>query len=309
MAVSRCLGCCSLGRAHSRLLGLIVGGGADVVAKQSLDATRKQFRVRPVTEGAAPIERALVVVAHPDDVDFGAAGTVSGWVAEGVQVSYCICTSGDAGGFDDTPRAQIGPLRESEQKAAAAELGVQDLTFLHYQDGRVTPSIELGRDISREIRRVRPQRVLAPSPGDLLGTARRLHTGPPRGRRGRVGCRLPGCAQPVRPSGATRRRGPRRLDGGGTLAHGRPPERAQHVRGGHHTDLRPQDRRAAGHVSQTGRWTELEQRIRAFGAATAARFRLPEGHIAEVFRSSRSVKRSVPVDERRTPIRVVHPVD
>lgn len=74
-----------------------------------------------------------------------------------------MCTSGDAGGFDDTPRDQMAALREAEQRAAAEELGVRDVVFLGYPDGRVTPSIELRRDISRQIRRFRPQRVLTQS--------------------------------------------------------------------------------------------------------------------------------------------------
>jgi LmbE family N-acetylglucosaminyl deacetylase len=110
------------------------------------------------------VERVLVVAAHPDDIDFGAAGTVAAWTAQGIAVSYCIVTFGDAGGFDDTPREQIPQLRESEQRAAAAEVGVSDLTFLGYPDGRVTASLELRRDIAREVRRVRPQRVLCQSP-------------------------------------------------------------------------------------------------------------------------------------------------
>jgi LmbE family N-acetylglucosaminyl deacetylase len=110
------------------------------------------------------VRRALVVTAHPDDVDFGAGGTVATWTAAGIEVAYCICTSGDAGGFDDTPRTEMAPLREAEQRKAAAELGVKDVVFLGYPDGRLTPSIELRRDISREIRRFRPDRVLTQSP-------------------------------------------------------------------------------------------------------------------------------------------------
>jgi LmbE family N-acetylglucosaminyl deacetylase len=109
-------------------------------------------------------ERVLVVTAHPDDVDFGAAGTVASWTKSGVDVAYCICTSGDAGGFDDTPRQQMRVLREEEQRAAASAVGVSDVTFLGYPDGRLTVSIELRRDISREIRRHRPDRVLTQSP-------------------------------------------------------------------------------------------------------------------------------------------------
>lgn len=109
-------------------------------------------------------QRVLVVTAHPDDVDFGAAGTVAAWTKAGVDVAYCVCTSGDAGGFDDTPREHMRLLREDEQRAAAAAVGVSDVTFLGYADGRLTPSIELRRDISREIRRFRPDRVLTQSP-------------------------------------------------------------------------------------------------------------------------------------------------
>ncbi|HEY3713106.1 MAG TPA: PIG-L deacetylase family protein [Jatrophihabitantaceae bacterium] len=110
------------------------------------------------------VERALVVVAHPDDVDFGAAGTVAGWTAAGIDVAYCIATYGDAGGFDDTPREQMPLLREAEQRAAAKIVGVDDVTFLGYPDGAVTVTLDLRRDIARQIRRVRPQRVLLPSP-------------------------------------------------------------------------------------------------------------------------------------------------
>jgi LmbE family N-acetylglucosaminyl deacetylase len=107
----------------------------------------------------------LGVFAHPDDVDFSAAGTVSRWVADGLTVAYVLITRGDAGGFDDTPRHEMPGLREAEQRAAAAELGVTDVEFLDgYSDGTLTPSIGLRRDITRAIRRFRPDRVLTSSP-------------------------------------------------------------------------------------------------------------------------------------------------
>lgn len=110
-------------------------------------------------------ERALVITAHPDDMDFGAAGTVATWVAEGTTVAYCLCTDGDAGGFDPTvPRGDIAGIRQEEQRAAARALGVEDVRFLGYPDGQLTPSFELRRDLSRVIRQVRPQRVLIQSP-------------------------------------------------------------------------------------------------------------------------------------------------
>ena len=79
---------------------------------------------------AAHVERVLCVLAHPDDVDFGSAGTVATWTAAGTEVTYCVVTDGDAGGFDDTPRDQMGPLRRAEQRAAAAAVGVSDVRFL-----------------------------------------------------------------------------------------------------------------------------------------------------------------------------------
>jgi LmbE family N-acetylglucosaminyl deacetylase len=118
----------------------------------------------PAVPAVRDAERVLVVTAHPDDVDFGAAGTVASLTKAGAEVAYCICTSGDAGGFDDTPRERMRVLREEEQRSAAAAVGVHDVTFLGYPDGRLTPSIELRRDIAREIRRTRPERVVTQSP-------------------------------------------------------------------------------------------------------------------------------------------------
>jgi LmbE family N-acetylglucosaminyl deacetylase len=111
------------------------------------------------------VERVLVVTAHPDDVDFGAGGSVARWTAEGIEVSYCICTSGEAGGFDASiPRPRMAEIRQEEQRAAAKVLGVTDVTFLGHPDGRLASTFDLRRDISREIRRVRPQRVVGQSP-------------------------------------------------------------------------------------------------------------------------------------------------
>jgi LmbE family N-acetylglucosaminyl deacetylase len=111
------------------------------------------------------VERVLVVVAHPDDVDFGAGGTIATWTEAGLEVSYCIVTDGDAGGFDPTvPRSEIGGIRQQEQRAAAKEVGVHDLVFLGYPDGQLAATFDLRRDISRVIRQKRPQRVLLQSP-------------------------------------------------------------------------------------------------------------------------------------------------
>ena len=118
-----------------------------------------------MTQADDPVERALVVTAHPDDVDFGAGGTIALWTGQGTAVTYCICTNGDAGGFDlDVPRGEISGIRQAEQRAAAKELGVQDVVFLGYPDGRLTVTHELRRDISRVIRQVRPERLMIQSP-------------------------------------------------------------------------------------------------------------------------------------------------
>ncbi|MEV4759771.1 PIG-L deacetylase family protein [Micromonospora sp. NPDC049559] len=111
------------------------------------------------------VRRALAVFAHPDDVDFGSAGTIATWVDEGIEVAYLIVTRGDAGGFDDTPRAEIPAIREREQRAAAAAVGVTRVDFLDgYADGALAPTLALRRDITAAIRRFRPDRVLTSSP-------------------------------------------------------------------------------------------------------------------------------------------------
>ena len=107
----------------------------------------------------------LVITAHPDDVDFGAAGTIAQWVEDGATVTYCIVTNGDSGGFDPSvPREDIPDIRRGEQVAAATEIGVNDVRFLGYRDGSVHVTMELRRDLSRVIRQVQPDRVLTHSP-------------------------------------------------------------------------------------------------------------------------------------------------
>ena len=113
----------------------------------------------------AEVARILVIAAHPDDVDFGLAGTVATWTDAGAEVIYCIVTNGDAGGSDPAvSRADMVVLRHAEQIAAAKCVGVSDVRFLGYPDGRVEPSLDLRRDLARVIRQVRPVRVTCPSP-------------------------------------------------------------------------------------------------------------------------------------------------
>lgn len=111
------------------------------------------------------VARALVVTAHPDDVDFAAAGTVAAWTKAGIEVSYCVITDGQAGGFDPgLDRDEMPRIRRAEQTAAAREVGVEQLVFLGYADGELVVSRGLVRDLTRVIRQVRPDRVLIQSP-------------------------------------------------------------------------------------------------------------------------------------------------
>src|ERR687895_866611 len=110
-------------------------------------------------------ERVLVVAAHPDDIEFGAAGTVARWVGEGAEVRYLLVTRGDKGG--DDPAADVDALvavREREQGAAAAELGVIGVDFLDEPDGQVEPSLRLRERITHAIRAYRPEVVMTHDP-------------------------------------------------------------------------------------------------------------------------------------------------
>ncbi|MDT0261037.1 PIG-L family deacetylase [Jatrophihabitans sp. DSM 44399] len=98
-------------------------------------------------------ERALVVFAHPDNVDFAAAGTVALWVRAGVQVTYCMVTDGDTGGQQaEVDGASLAEIRRAEQQTAAALVGVSDVRFLGYPDGALVEGLELRRAITRIIR-------------------------------------------------------------------------------------------------------------------------------------------------------------
>lgn len=109
-------------------------------------------------------DRFLSIAAHPDDLDFGAAGTTATLTAAGHEVIYCLVTNGDAGGFDNTiSRAQMAEIRQREQTAAAKVVGVDELHFLGFPDGAVVADLELRKAISRVIRQVRPDKVITQS--------------------------------------------------------------------------------------------------------------------------------------------------
>ncbi len=119
----------------------------------------------PVYQADPEVTRALAIVAHPDDIDFGMAGTMAVLTGQGVDVSYCLVTSGDAGGDASTlSREERAAIREAEQTAAAKAVGVTDLTFLRWPDGQVEPTLELRKAITRVIRERRPDLIITQSP-------------------------------------------------------------------------------------------------------------------------------------------------
>ena len=106
----------------------------------------------------------LVITAHPDDVDFGAGGTIASWIAEGHEVVYCLVTDGQAGGSDNSiTRDEMARIRRREQTEAANVLGVTTLHFLGFPDGAVVANLDLRRELSAIIRLERPDRVLTQS--------------------------------------------------------------------------------------------------------------------------------------------------
>lgn len=130
----------------------------------------------PVYSYDEALQRALVVVAHPDDVDFGTAGTVAYLTNHGVDVAYCLVTSGDAGGDGSThTREERSAIREAEQTAAAKEVGVTNLTFLRWPDGQVKATLALRREIARVIRVHRPELVITQSPDRNYDRIRASH--------------------------------------------------------------------------------------------------------------------------------------
>ena len=107
----------------------------------------------------------MVIMAHPDDAEFGCAGTVGKWAREGDEITYVVCTNGDKGSDDPTMTPQrLSAMREGEQRAAADILGVRHVVFLGYPDGDLEPTPSLRRDLTREIRRYRPEIVVTTDP-------------------------------------------------------------------------------------------------------------------------------------------------
>ena len=116
-------------------------------------------------EPVRPFARAMVVAAHPDDAEFGAGGTIARWVDMGTEVRYIVLTDGASGSADPTmTRERLRGVRESEQRAACAALGVTDVTFLGHPDGYLEATLPLRRQVAAEIRRHRPEVIVTFDP-------------------------------------------------------------------------------------------------------------------------------------------------
>lgn len=225
-------------------------------------------------------ERALIVVAHPDDIDFGMAGTVAALTSAGCHVAYCLATSGEAGD-DDLSRSseELAAMRQAEQTAAAARVGVSELHWLGHPDGMVVASLDLRRDIARAIRITRPEVVLCQtsvpnwdhiyiSHPDHLATAT-------------------AALAAVYPDSRNPRAFPELLDEGHEphgVAEiwlvGTEPNRWIDI-----TDTF--DRKVAAlreHRSQTAEMDDLEGRLREWCTASAEAADMPAGRLAEAFR-------------------------
>ncbi len=226
-------------------------------------------------------ERVLVVCAHPDDVDFGAAGTVAALTAAGSTVGYCLATSGEAGSDHlDLDAEALAALRQAEQTTAAAAVGVDDLTWLGHPDGALEPTLALRRDIAAAIRRFRPDVVLTQSPDRMLDRIFASH--PDHLAAGEATL----CA--VYPDARNPRAFPE------LLATGLEPHTVSAVWLMAHTgaDLRIDvtdtfDKKIAAlraHDSQTGHREDLEDMVRGWLATNAEAAGLEPGRLVESFR-------------------------
>jgi len=223
----------------------------------------------------------LVVCAHPDDVDFGAAGTVAALTDAGTHVAYAVVTSGEAGSDHlAIDGAELAALREAEQRAAGKEVGVDDITFLGHPDGRLEATIELRGDLSAVIRRVRPDVVICQSPQRMLERVFASHPDHLAAGEATLCAVYPDARNPrAFPEQVAAGLQPHAVSEVWLMAHPEPDLRIDV------TDCF--DRKIAAlraHESQTGQRDDLEELIRGWlrAGATAAGF--PEGRLAESFK-------------------------
>lgn len=233
-----------------------------------------------------PVERVLVIMAHPDDVDFGSAGTIANWTDAGIEVTYCLVTSGDAGGSDLTQSYEDrASLREIEQTEAAKQVGVGELRFLRMPDGRLEYNLELRKALSRVIREVRPQRVLTQSSERNVDRIYASHPDHLAVGQAAIAAVYPDSRNPFAYPELLTDEALEPWTVPEVWTQGGPeiPEHARVV-----SDITDNfDRKVAAlraHVSQTGHREGLEAMLRDWAAGNAKLAGLPEGRLAEIYR-------------------------
>ena len=228
------------------------------------------------------IERVLVVTAHPDDLDFGAAGTIAQWTAKGIEVSYCICTNGDQGGEDpEVAREEMPKIRQKEQRDAGKILGVTNIEFLNHRDGWLVPTIELRKQIVREIRKSKPQRMLIQSPERNWDRLFSSHPDHMAAGEAAIQAVYPDSRNPFAFEDLLKDEGlePWRVREVWVMS-SQSPDHFVDI-----TDVFDKKMQALhAHVSQTAHNPDLEKMVREWGEKNAAANNLAEGKIVEVFK-------------------------
>ncbi len=228
------------------------------------------------------IERILFVTAHPDDLDFGAGGTIPQWTAKGIAVSYFVCTNGDQGGVDPTvPRSEMPKIRQQEQRDAGKVLGVTDVNFLNYVDGHLEATIELRKEIARAIRKVRPQRMVIQNPERNWERIFSSHPDHMAAAEAAMQAVYPDAGNPFAFEDLLKTEGlePWTVSEVWVMS----PNEVNHVVDISSTiDLKLKAIRS--HVSQTAHSPELDDRVREWGTRNAEAHGLATGSFAETFR-------------------------
>ena len=226
------------------------------------------------------IKRVLVVMAHPDDCDFGAGGTIAQWTEQGIHVSYCIITNGDQGGEESgIPLEEMAAVRQQEQRNAGKALGVSDITYLNYRDGWLAPSMELRKDIVKAIRIAKPDRMVVQSPQRNYERVFASHPDHLAAGETAVQAVYPDARNPFAFTDLKEA--------------GFEPWRVREVwmtgspQPNHFVDITETfSKKIAAlhaHVSQTAHNKELETMVREWGERNAQAHGLPEGRVAEIF--------------------------
>jgi len=228
------------------------------------------------------IKRVLVISAHPDDSDFGASGTIAQWVKKGIEVAYVFCTNGDQGGEESGfTKEEMPAIRQREQRAAGAAIGVTDITFLNYIDGNLEATLGLRKDLVRQIRISQPDRMVCQSPErnwDRIGASHPDHLAAGEAA---IQAVYPDARNPFAFTDLLEKEGlqPWRVKEIWVSAFANPD---------HFVDITDtfdlKIKALQAHASQTGHNENLETMVREWGERNAAAAGFAQGRIAEAFK-------------------------